>query len=76
MQSGFFKLNFKDVSKGLVVAVLAVVLGALQQMMTAHGLDFGAYDWNSIINLAITAGGAYLVKNLFSTPDGKVLGRI
>lgn len=75
MNSGFFKLNLQDLAKGLVVAVIAVVLGALQQMVTAHGFDFASYDWQSIINLAITAGGAYLGKNLFSS-DGKVLGRI
>lgn len=73
--SSLFKLNVQDLVKGLIVAVAAVVLGALQQMVTAHGLDFASYDWNSILNVAITAGGAYLTKNLFSS-EGKLFGRI
>lgn len=74
--SNLLKLNVRDLLKGLVVAVLAVVLGAVQQMVVAHGFDFGAYDWNSIVNVAITAGGAYLMKNLFTDSTGKVLGAI
>lgn len=76
MQSKFLNINFKDVAKGLVVAVLVVVLGALQQALTAHGLDITVYDWGGIIDVAWKAGIAYLAKNLLSTPDGKVLGSI
>ncbi len=73
--SDYLRLNYQDLAKGLAVAVIAVVLGALQQMVTTHGLDVASYDWNSIINLAITTGGAYLTKNLFSS-KGKLFGRI
>lgn len=76
MASSFLKLDLKDAGKGLVVAVLAVVLGALQQAVTAHGLDLAAYDWNNIINIALTAAGAYLAKNFFSDSSGKFGGVI
>ncbi|KKM81320.1 hypothetical protein LCGC14_1331040 [marine sediment metagenome] len=74
--SSFFKLNTKDLIKGLSIAVITVVIGAVQQALTQHGFDFGAYDWPTIVNVAITAGVAYLAKNLLSTEDGKVLGSI
>lgn len=73
--SNLFKLNMQDLMKGLVVAVIAVVLGAVQQMVTAHGMDFAAYDWNSIVTIAGTAAISYLGKNLFSDSSGAVLGR-
>lgn len=76
MNSGFLKLNIQDLSKGLVIAVIAVVLGGLQQAVTAHGVDFAAYDWMGVIDIAWKAACLYLAKNLISTEDGKVLGRI
>lgn len=76
MQSAFLKLNLRDLWKGLSIVVLGVILGALQQGLAVHGFNFGAYDWSGILDLAIKAGGLYLSKNLLSTPDGKVLGRI
>lgn len=74
--SDLFKLNVQDVAKGLVVSVLVVVLGALQQMVTAHGVDVASYDWATILDVAWKAGGAYLLKNVFTTSNGKVFGRI
>lgn len=73
--SALFKLNTTDLLKGIVVAVAAVVLAALQQALTAHGLDFLSYDWGGIFNLAITADVAYLSKNFLSDNKGAVLGK-
>lgn len=75
MNSNMFSLNFSDVAKGAVVAVLVAVLGAIEQGLTAHGLDFMAYDWASILNLAVTAGIGYLGKNFLSS-NGKFVGKI
>lgn len=74
--SKMFTLNFADLAKGIALAVIVVVLGALQQALTAHGFDFASYDWGGILKLAETAGGSYLIKNFFSTSDGKVFGKI
>ena len=76
MKSTLMKLNTNDFIRGLVVAVLAVVLGSLQQALTEHGIDVASYDWSSILNLAITAAVAYLSKNLLSDEQGKVLGAV
>ncbi len=73
--SMLFRLNTTDLVKGIAVAVAAVVLGALQQALTAHGFDVASYDWNGILNLAVTAGLAYLSKNFLSDNNGAVLGK-
>lgn len=76
MNSSFLKLNLKDAGKGLVVAVLVVFLGAIQQALNGHGLDIFAYDWAGILDVSWKAAFAYLSKNLLSDSDGKVLGKI
>ncbi len=74
--SGFLKLNLKDLSKGLVVAVGVVVLGAFQQALGSHGLEVTAWDWAGILDVAWKATTVYLAKNLLSDESGKVLGKI
>jgi hypothetical protein len=74
MFSNFLRLDLSDLGKGLFIAVLAVVLGALQQAVTKYGYDFASYDWASILDLAVKAAGLYLTKNLLSTSDGTPLG--
>lgn len=76
MNSTLFTLNYKDFAKGLALAVIAVVLGAIQQALSAHGFDFASYDWIGIFKLALEAGIAYLIKNYFSNEQGQVFGRI
>lgn len=76
MYSQLFSLNYKDFVKGLAVAIIAVVLGAVQQGLTAHGFDFASYDWGGIIKLSVQTGLAYIIKNYFSNETGQVFGRI
>jgi len=74
--SSFGKLNVRDVLGGLAAAVVVIVLGALQQAVTAHGFAMASYDWTSIINIAWKTAGAYLATNVFTTKEGKFLGAI
>lgn len=76
MNSTLFKLNAGDFARGAALAVIVAVLAGLQQMVTAHGFDFGTYEWGSIIDLTVTAFVGYLGKNFLSTDSGKVLGVI
>lgn len=61
-KSGFLKLNLLDFFKGLIMAVLASVIGVIQSSLDAGVLTF---DWQHIGKLAIAGGFAYIVKNLF-----------
>lgn len=74
--SKLFKLNLKDFGKGLVVAVIAALLGALQQALETQGLNLASFDWAEILNVVEAAFLAYITKNLLSDSEGKVLGKI
>ncbi len=74
--SNLFRLNGSDVIKGVVVAVLSAVLTAIHNALAIHSLNFGAYDWNSILYVGVAAGIGYLTKNFLSDEEGKVLGAI
>ena len=74
--SAFLKLNLSDLSKGLVVAILAAVLGVFQQAVQTHGIEFNAYDWVGVLDVAWKVAVAYLSKNLISDENGKVFGKI
>ena len=74
MNSGFLKLNLKDLSKGLTVAILAAVFSLLATALNAPGFSFATFNWGEILKIALMTGFSYLGKNLISTEDGKVLG--
>lgn len=76
MASSLFKLNSRDFVKGLVVAVLIAVLQLVLTLLQNKGLDLAKDDLLSILDIAVKGGAAYLVKNLLSTEDGKVFGKI
>ena len=74
MKSTLFHLNINDFEKGLIVAVLVAILGAIQQALIGHGFDFSQYDWGGILNLALIAATGYLSKNLMTNSYGQFLG--
>lgn len=73
MNSKPFRLDVSDFLKGAVVAVIVAILGAVQQALSAHGLDVGAWDWGFILNLGVSTFIGYLGKNFISDEEGKVL---
>lgn len=66
--SGIFKLDWRDLIKGLVVAVLVAVLYKAQEL----GIDLG----NPYLNTGATALVAYLLKNLVTDENNKLGGKI
>ena len=72
MKSTMFSLKTRDFIKALVVAVITPVLTIIVTSATAGSLVF---DWKAIVTTAVAAGGAYLLKNLF-TDDTKVAEKI
>ena len=87
MNSEMFKLNLRDVGKGLISAVIGAVVvsvfGVIQGVFSAPGLDVFSIDWatlgHQIVNTAVTAAQAafvgYIGKNFLSTEDGKFMGK-
>jgi len=66
--SNFFALNFKDVFGALTSAVLVAVIGYV-----ASVADIFSVDWHQLVNIAVLAALASLLKSLGTSADGKFL---
>ena len=72
MNSAFLKLNTRDFTRGLVVAILGAVFAYVSTILEGNV----AVDWGYLLKVAATAGAAYLSKNLMTSEDGKILGKL
>jgi hypothetical protein len=70
MNSTFLNLNVNDLIKGLAVAVITSVLTIVYNTLQTGSL---AFDWQAIATAALTSAIAYLMKNLLTNSDGKLL---
>lgn len=70
-QSDFFSLGIRDILRGLVVAVLTPVVTILADSAERGEWNF---NWRLIALSAIGGGCAYLLKNIFTTPDIQKIG--
>jgi hypothetical protein len=66
--SNLYSLDFKDISKGLVVAIGSAVVTTIQQSLQAGSLNF---NWRLIGTVALSAGIAYLGKQFFTSASIK-----
>ena len=71
MKSEFLKLDQRDWLKGLVMVVLSSILTIALEVLQKGSLDF---DWNKIAVVGLTAGVAYILKNLGTDQNDKMLG--
>lgn len=69
--SSLFRLNLQDLLKGLVVTVLSAVIGTVLEALRA-----GQIDWRNVALIAITTGLSYILKQLATDSDGKILGKL
>lgn len=70
--SKLFNLNMNDAIKGLIISVLTAVLTGLLKVFESGALPTAA-DLQQIGIIAITAGLSYLLKNVMTNSDGKLL---
>jgi hypothetical protein len=70
--SEFLKLNGKDLFKGILVAVLAIITSSLSVILDAGALPTMA-EWLNIAKVAGTAAISYLLKNLFTNSSDQLL---
>lgn len=70
MNSNFFSLNLLDFAKGLFIAVLTSVITLLYTSIESGELTF---DWKLIGTTALTSALAYIMKNLLTNSEGKLL---
>jgi len=63
-------IKLSDWSRGLVVAIIMAPLTIIYQSVNAGTLVF---DWKAILVAALGGGIAYLLKNLSTGENGKLL---
>jgi hypothetical protein len=78
MQSGLFKLGWRDLAKGLLVVVGTSIVIAVAGVVMTPNFDVFATDWlivgKNMVNIGIVAFMGYLLKQLFTDNNGKVAG--
>jgi hypothetical protein len=72
--SKFLNLDYKDVLKGAVVSLLAILLKGLQEIFQ-DGRIPNVDEASSIGWVALSAGFSYLIKNLFTNSSGEIFTR-
>jgi hypothetical protein len=65
-KSAFLSLNWLDLGKGLVMAILTPIMAVITQSLESGSFVF---DWKTIGLSAAAGGFAYLVKNFFTKPQ-------
>ena len=73
MNSNFFSLNWLDLAKGLLVAVIGAILTGIYEAITAGALTWTWAFFQPIVLTGVAAGIAYLIKNFLSNSSGEPL---
>src|SRR4030042_329260 len=74
MESNFLNLNLKDLLKGALVSVITALLTGLYELITAGG-DLAWVNLQPVLLTSLAALISYLLKNLFTNSDDKMLTR-
>lgn len=72
MVSKLFRLNGRDLIKGLVVSVVAALLTTVVQLLQVAA----GFDWRAVLMAGAISGLSYLVKNLATDEEEKLVGVI
>lgn len=70
MGDKLFQLNWNDLLKGLIMAVLGAVIGLVSASVDAGSIDF---NWSAIGKAALIAGIGYLCKNLLTNSNDQFM---
>ena len=70
--SNFLALDTKDFLKGLLVAIVSALIAGVLQLMQSGPFVFDWPTFQPIVFTAISAGLAYLSKNLFQNSQGEL----
>ena len=70
MNSSFLSLNWMDLLKGLLVAVIGAILTAVYQALQAGTMTFTWAFFQPILLTGLAAGIAYLIKNFLTNSQG------
>jgi hypothetical protein len=68
--SKFLTLNWKDLVKGLLVAILGAIVAGVTSALQTNTFDLKAIGMGALV-----AGLSYITKNLFTNSDGAPLAK-
>ena len=71
--SGFFKLNWQDLLKGVITSVLTAVVAFLYAFIS-NGGDISAVGFQQLGGVALAALLGYILKQLGTSETGAFLG--
>lgn len=63
-----YSLNLRDLSRGLLIAVLTAVTTTIYEALTQKG-GLDAIEWKEVLAIALAAGLSYLIKNFFTATE-------
>jgi len=69
--TGLFSIGWNDFGKGILIAILTVVLSSVYTLLQAGTLPTGA-DLAKIGIAALSAGIGYIIKNFFTNSENKL----
>lgn len=72
-KSGFLQLNWKDLVKGFLLAILTAFIAGLYQALQNGGISFTWAFFQPMVYTAIAAGLAYLIKNWLTNDSDQFL---
>jgi len=68
--SSFFTLGWRDLGKGIIMAVIGAVVGVVYGMINAGNFTL---DWTAIWHSAVAAAVTYLFKNLMTNSSDQFM---
>ena len=71
-QSKLFSINWADFGKGLLIAFLTALIGGVYELLQAGSMVFDWPTLQPILEAALAAGLAYILKNLFTNSAGEI----
>lgn len=78
MDSMLYRICKSDVVKGIVIAVIAAILTTVYGVVMTAGFDAFQTDWAEVgrlvVNNTLITFVSYIVKNLLTDSNGRVLG--
>ena len=70
--STFGTINLLDLGKGFLVAIIGALLTGIYQALQAGTIAFTWIFWQPNVLTAVTAGIAYIIKNLFTNSQNEL----
>lgn len=70
MRSELLKLNYRDLLKGFILAIITAITTYLYEVIK-NG-DLTTFRWETILTTAVIAAVGYLTKNLLTNSDGEI----